>query len=360
MTRLALRPLFRLLYYLQVHSLFRHFHGKKIVILMYHGFITGDEYKGIETNRPLYLDVEKLKEQIAYLKRHYNIIPLAKVVEYYTSGVELPRNSLVITIDDGYESIYSLAYPIVKKFSTPVSIFLTTNFIDKRDFIWVDRIGYAIHMATPRVFSLKIGEEMLSFDLCDYHSKMACYNAVYLRLKSVPQESIGGIVEDLENILGQRLSNDGQTPKLYRPLRWSQIIDMGQSGMIAVGSHSRSHAILTRCNAENMKNEVFLSRKIIEERTGSICKIFCYPNGEKGDFDSRSKAMLKEAGYSCGITTVDGMNDSTSDVFELKRFCVNSREDIIFFVMTISGIVRLFTGLNKRICNILRGRPSNA
>ncbi|HEY1392223.1 MAG TPA: polysaccharide deacetylase family protein, partial [Methylibium sp.] len=45
----------------------------------------------------------------------------------------LPRRSVVITIDDGYESVYRYAFPLLRKYGFPATLFVYTDFIGARE-----------------------------------------------------------------------------------------------------------------------------------------------------------------------------------------------------------------------------------
>ena len=343
------------LFYLQIHKLMRYLHRRKTIILMYHGFTNNDKRinKGIENYQGKHLDFKIFRTQVAYLKKYYNVISLGQLIEHYTSGTRIPNNSVVITIDDGYESNYTLAYPILKEFDVPATISLTTNFIDNKELQWVDRVEYAINMTKSHSLKLEVGNDILSFNLRDDNSKMACHKKIRLKLKSVPQELIPEIIESLEHSLGQKLTVGENTPDIYRPLEWHEVLEMIKSGIISIGSHTCTHVIMTLCRPENMKAQLSLSKQLIEKKTGLNCRLFCYPNGAAGYFDGRTKNLLKELGYSCGLTTIDGMNDKHSDVFELKRIAAGSTKgDLILFIMTLSGIVKFLSDTKQSILNI--------
>ena len=290
--------------------------------------------------------------QIECLKKYYNVISLDQLIDHYANGTKPPSNSIVITIDDGYKSNYTLAYSVLKEFNVPAAVFLTTDFIDKKEMLWVDRIEYAINRTKRDNFSLKIDKDTLSFDFRDDNAKKICYVELITRIKLMSQKSIREIIESLECSLGQKLSLDNDMPEIYRPLEWDQILEMIKSGIISVGSHTCGHVILTRCSPERSKKELFLSKQVIENRTGLNCRLFCYPNGGIGDFNYQTKKSLKELGYSCGLTTVAGINDAHSNVFELKRLSVDSREDLIIFIMTLSGVLKFFLDIRQSMRNI--------
>ncbi len=164
----------------------------------------------------------------------------------------------------------------------------------------------------------------------------------------MPQESRAGILDDLERRLGQSLRAAGDGPAVYRPLDWQQVREMVDSGLVTVGGHTVSHIILTRCSSQRARDELLVSKQVIEEKTGRSCTQFCYPNGQIGCFDGGTRALLQQVGYSCGVTTVFGTNGPGSDVFELKRFYFDDRGEFVRFVMTLSGIVGFLDAIKKR------------
>lgn len=75
------------------------------------------------------VDFEK---QVAYLAQNYKVISLDKLLGYIRAKQKVPNNAVVITIDDGYQDNYTFAYPILKKYSIPATIFVCTEFIQKK------------------------------------------------------------------------------------------------------------------------------------------------------------------------------------------------------------------------------------
>jgi len=72
--------------------------------------------------------------QMDYLARNgYTVIPLARLSRFLEGKEALPPRSVVITIDDGYRSAYEIAYPVLKKFGFPATVFLYTDFVGASD-----------------------------------------------------------------------------------------------------------------------------------------------------------------------------------------------------------------------------------
>jgi peptidoglycan/xylan/chitin deacetylase (PgdA/CDA1 family) len=97
-----------------------------IPILTYHNFTT-------EESSSYNINIVEFKKQMDYLAAHnYSVISLSELVEGLKQG-ELPYKPVVITIDDGFKSTYTLAYPVLKKYNFPATLFIYTNFIEKNN-----------------------------------------------------------------------------------------------------------------------------------------------------------------------------------------------------------------------------------
>lgn len=114
-----------------------------VPILMYHRF----GYKG----GSLFVTPGNFEKQMAYLKdNNYKVISLNKLVESTKENKKFHHKTVVITIDDGYEDNYTYAYPILKKYDYPATVFIVAGFIgEEKDFMnWKQ----ARIMAEDRIF----------------------------------------------------------------------------------------------------------------------------------------------------------------------------------------------------------------
>jgi len=318
---------------------------------MYHGFTAKDMHSGIENYTGNHVNIEIFKKQVEYLKKFYNIITLEQLVGYYYIGKKLPNNSVVITFDDGYKTNYNLAFPILKELNIPVTIFLATDFIENKNFLWVDRLEYAINCTQLNNFKVEINKYRVDYKINNYNNKLKCVKECKATLKQFSIEKIEEIVTEIENRLDKNLATASQIPNIYLPLEWSEINVMLASKLISLGNHTHKHAILTKCTDGEVKNELLLSRKIIKEQTGSDPKYFCYPNGQARDFSQRTKEILQEQGFNCGITTISGTNNKRSDVFFLKRYYTSNNKNLSVFIIILSGISGLLNKLRKIVIN---------
>lgn len=59
----------------------------------------------------------------------YETITLNDLYNHYAKGTKLPAKPVIITADDGYQSMYTVAWPILKKYNYKMTVFLITSYI---------------------------------------------------------------------------------------------------------------------------------------------------------------------------------------------------------------------------------------
>jgi len=100
-----------------------------VPILTYHRF-------GRHANK-LTITPDAFAEQLQYLRDHdYRVIPLHDLAGFVDGKRGLPRRSVVITIDDGYQSAYKIAFPILRKFGVPATILIYSDYIGHGGLTW--------------------------------------------------------------------------------------------------------------------------------------------------------------------------------------------------------------------------------
>lgn len=96
---------------------------------------------------------------------------------------------------------------------------------------------------------------------------------------------------------------------------WDQLREMANAGM-EIGSHSMDHSDLRGRSIAFLTNQIAGSKQIIESRLGSAVKTFSYPSGK---YDANTIAVLRANGYLGAVTEIQGLQQTTNDIFELRR-----------------------------------------
>ena len=111
------------------------------------------------------------EEQMRFLKKNgYHVVTMDEFFDFRNLRSQLPGKSVVITIDDGWRSTYDIAFPILKKYGYPATLFVYTDFIIKSNntLNWallseMSRYGIDIQSHTRSHRNLNMRDEQESF-----------------------------------------------------------------------------------------------------------------------------------------------------------------------------------------------------
>lgn len=256
--------------------------------------------------------VELFEQQIGFVARHYKVIALTELLDRLERGDAL-GGMMAVTFDDGYQDNYHYAFPILRKYGVPATIFLTTGSIDNRQPLWFEKLAGAlkktnrefvdIEIDLPRRFWLRTPEERLEAN-----------GRIFGLLRRLPNDRRRN---HLENVLSD-LSVPDDSERNGAMLTWDQARKMQLHG-IAFGGHTVTHPFLSKLSPEEVTWEVSESKRRIESELQSPVDHFAYPNGREEDFAAANKEVLRVAGYRSAVTTIWGLNYRSTDPLELRR-----------------------------------------
>ena len=111
--------------FLDMYSNIRSYCKSQYIIFLYHR---------VGPNKSIWLpnsiDIYEFENQLRYLSKTYTFLSLDTLVRYIKKNRQLPNKVAVITFDDGYKDNYTYAFPILKKYNVPATIFLTTGYLN--------------------------------------------------------------------------------------------------------------------------------------------------------------------------------------------------------------------------------------
>lgn len=283
----------------------RRFTGQhRIFILLYH--------KVDQQAPPLFGAVKPgvFESQIQFLKTHYEIVDLndLKRLEF----IKVPKKDMVVlTFDDGYRNNYTRAFPILKKYHVPATIFLTTNHIDTNRLLWYDKLSWILYktvsipdMATLVKYDIgpEITSEIKRFFTSSFSACLNILHSLIARLKTFPSKSR----EDLLNRLAKACKikvwpGDGERAMLS----WEEIKEMSRYG-ISFGSHTKSHPVLSSISASDAQKEIVESKRVIEDKIQKPVTTFAYPYGRKKDYTDNIIKILVDEGFEYACSATEG------------------------------------------------------
>lgn len=320
-------------------DLMRLISSRRALILTYHRFSAdGDDDDG---KTP----ASQFAKQLEYLTSHYDVVPLSRMVERITDLEPLPSRLAAITIDDGYRDAYDVAYPLLRRYGVSASLFVVTEFANRRAWIWTDKARFLTQQAAPQRLNMKIRESELSLELNGETSRRNASERINSIIKRLPDESKEEAIRRLSLALGVAIPQ--APPEEFSSVTWDQAREMYANG-VEIGSHTLTHPILTNVGDERLRRELRDSKSHLEEVLGHQVDLFCYPNG---DNDERVQSEVARAGYRAAVTVVNGLNQRGDDPLSLRR--VHTERDFAHFLQSTSGFEQL-----KRRLRVISSSPT--
>lgn len=302
-------------------AFFRFLNRKKVPILMYHRFS--------EDGRDGSIAAAVLRQQLAYLKKNYNILRLEEVAEMMRSGKPIPPRSAVVTIDDGYRDAYDIALPIFAEMEIPATLFVVTDFVEGNNWIWTDIARFLMLNAEDGDLAVEIRGFTVSASLNGRSSRIGTAGKINARLKKLSPAERDSVLADIAAGLGITIPE--LPPDEFAAIDWAQAAEMDNS-WISIGSHTVSHPILTHVSEERLADELVASRNVMREKLGRSVNSFCYPNG---DASTREFAAATSAGYSVAVTTELRLSNSFDNQIALPR--IDAEPEMRRFVQAVTG-----------------------
>jgi len=245
--------------------------------------------------------------QMRYLAQHYDVISLQSFFHAVFTGVKLPKRAVLLTFDDAYIDFGTIAWPILKRYQLPVTLFVPTAFPSQpHQTFWWDNLYHSVMQTKHTVLS---HPPLGDLPLTSTEQRADSLRRLQDYLKSQPHGAVIDRVSNISAIL------EVSPVKQQSVLGWDELRGLACEG-VTLAAHSRTHAILTRLTSEEIMQEITGSQDDLQREIGHTLPIFCYPSGIH---DDRVVTLLKEAGFAMAFATENGLPLTSSASHALLR-----------------------------------------
>lgn len=291
-------------------------------------------------------DPAELRQTLGLLRRlGYELVELGELFRRLAESDRPGELGVAFTLDDGYAEQVRVAGPAFAEFDCPATVFVTTGFLDQQLWFWWDRIEYVFDHAVREEATATIGGERVAYKWERSTGPGPAARDFTARCKRVPDEEKHAAIADLAEHTGVALPV--RAPPRYAPMTWSELRSWEERGM-TFGPHTVTHPILSQVSDAQSREELAGSWQRLSAEARTPAPIFCYPNGQAGDFGPREISHLNELGLQGAVVGIPGYADAaefragTQEPFLVRRFNYpdNSREVSRF----VSGLERLLHG----------------
>lgn len=265
--------------------------------------------------------------QMQHLARNYRVVSAEEVLAAVRSGRMLPERAVLVTFDDAYRDFGETAWPIMRKYGLPATVFASSDYPDhpERSFWW-DRLYHAFSRARAASVSVGTGE-LLRLDSPE--ALKGSLRFVQERVKQLPHAGAMRLVDDVCRAL------ESDFESVATVLTWNELRSLAADG-VTIGGHTRSHPALDRLPIEDVHDEVRGCRSDLARELGTAPSIFAYPFGAHNDAVVEA---VRQAGFELAVTCLDGHSQLRSiDPLRLRRTNITPRTSALIFRLRLLRI----------------------
>ncbi len=246
----------------------------------------------------------------------YEMLTVTEAVRRLTEGEGFPRPSVVFTMDDGYRGALEQSVDLFQAYDCPLTVFVTTGFIDGSCWLWWDQIEYVCLASARTSIDVTWNDSIVRLDLGDSRTTIDALLQTCEWCKTLSDQEKWRFIAALA--AAAEVEIPAKAPVQYAPLRWSDMRSLERTG-ITFGPHTVTHPILTRVDDKEAAWEIAESCARVRAELSQPVEVFAYPNGAYG---RREVDVIARTGMKGAVTTRGAYASAHSDVSGRSRFAI--------------------------------------
>jgi len=308
--------------------------ARRLLILCYHGTSLEDEHQW----RPsLYIAPEVLEQRLELLRRgNYSVLPLGEALRRLQAGT-LPARSVALTFDDGTFDFYRQAFPLLRHYGFPATVYQTTYYVQHPFPVFNLICSYMLWKR--RGMALPSGEKAGLPGPLDLRDEPARHKIVRRLIESAERDNLSGEQKDAQAArLAEMLGVDYAALKAKRILQLMNRAELEQIAREGIDLQLHTHRHRTPEDEEGFRNEIRDNRDALQGLSDVSLDHFCYPSGIHRP---EMLGWLQAEGIQSATTCDAGLAMCNSNPLLLPRFVDNQNRDAIDFETWTAGVGEL-------------------
>lgn len=308
---------------------------RRLLIICWHSISSADEHLW---NPYLFVTPETFRSRLELLcAMNCNLLPLGEALSRVESG-NLPPRAVALTFDDGDSSFYRYAWPMLKEFDFPATLYWTTYYSTHPLAVFDPMLLYLLWKGRER--HLRLSEPAVDCSLsratdrtrffhhiCDF-SKKSAWTAE--RKEHFLEDVATALEVDYEDIKAKRILH---------------LIDLNEARlMVAEGLDLQLHTHRHRVPRDSSRFSAELNDniRVLHDAGMTNPSHFCYPSGS---FKREYAGWLRDQGVRSATTCQSGLVHRNSNAYFLPRMIDHNNIGSAEFNSWLSGLA---AGLSRR------------
>ena len=303
----------------------------RLLILCYHGISLEDEH---EWGPAMFLPPALFRERMETLRRlACTVLPLGEAVDRLAAG-ELPKRAVALTFDDGDYDFYSAAWPILREYGFPATVYLTTYYSEYNRPVFDVMVSYLLWKARGQ--TLVWPEVLRDPVLLDNTGRAVAERRIKaaVRQSETPAREKDRMLASLAHTLG--LDYEAICARrLFHLMTLEEARQLAAEG-VDIQLHTHRHRVSHE--RERFVQEIDDNRRRIACVSQRPAEHFCFPGGYHApEFES----FLRSAGVRSATTCEPGLADRNTNPYFLPRFLDTASTTAEEFAAILSGLASI-------------------
>ena len=303
----------------------------RLLILCYHGTSLEDEHQW----RPaLYLSPQLLERRLQTLRAtRCSILPLEEALQRLQAH-DLPPRSIAVTFDDGTYDFYRQAYPLLKKYGIPVTVYQTTYYSDNPMPVFNLICSYMLWKR--RTEQMGPVPELGLSQAMDLSTQLGRHQVVRSLVERAEHENLTGREKnEIAHRLAGALGIDYAALAARRILQLMNAQEVAEIAKEGVDVQLHTHRHRTPEDEALFRREIADNRQRIQSLTGHCARHFCYPSGV---YRQEFVSWLEGEGVLSATTCDAGLVKPGDNPFLLSRFVDTTGRTQVEFESWLGGL----------------------
>lgn len=306
---------------------------RRLVIVCWHGVSNDDEHLW---NPGLFLSQETFRKRLELLRAmKCNVLPLGEGLARLRNG-SLPPRAVCLTVDDGDSSFYLRAWPMLREYAFPATLYWTTYYSTHPYAVFDPMLSYLLWKGRGR--TLTLSRPALRCDLRRPQERNRAFTELYKCSKTN-----GWSAEQKEALLEELAGALGIDYARIRSKRVLHLITPAEArSMVAEGLDLQLHTHRHRAprKQDEFTAELAENARILVEVGTRAPTHFCYPSGS---FLPEFAGWLRESRVESATTCEYGLADRHTHPYFLPRLMDHGATNAVEFRSGLSGIAMLLS-----------------
>jgi peptidoglycan/xylan/chitin deacetylase (PgdA/CDA1 family) len=322
------------LYHTGAHRLLAPYtQGVGVIFTLHHVRPEPEEPRAFAPNRILEVTPEFLDAVLDQVQEAgLDVVSLDEAVLRLEQGDG--RRFACFTFDDGYRDNLQYAYPLFKRRSLPLTMYVPTDYPGGHGELW----WLALEEIVARASDIELcrNDALWKLPAATDAEKTRAFEEIYWWLRLADEATQRRIVRVLADRHGVDLAAD--CARLV--MTWDELRSFAADPLVTIGAHTKGHFAIAKLSEDRALDEMRGSADRIERELGLRPVHFSFPYGDPASGGARDFALARQAGFKTAVTTRKGMlfPEHRRHLTALPRVSLNGEyQSLTYTALYLSG-----------------------